>query len=95
MKKGIMTLSKINQIICFTFLFVLIHLDTDAQQLQMSDFVLFSGSAASGTTSPASPGAGIQLSSSTSTSGGSIGSYKLVKTTGNVTMNSNIYCREP
>ncbi|MDQ6903159.1 MAG: S8 family serine peptidase, partial [Bacteroidota bacterium] len=50
-----------------------------AQQTKISDFALFGGSG------------GVELSSSTSVQGGSIGSFKDVKTSGNATLNSNIY----
>jgi hypothetical protein len=53
-----------------------------AQQLQMSDFVLFAADGASGRYSCSSPGYAVQLSSSTTISGGSIGSFNLIKTTG-------------
>ncbi len=66
-----------------------------AQQTIIKDYVLFGGN---GTCprdpfqkGPLSPGCAVQLSSATNIQGGSIGSYRLVKTTGNATMNTNIY----
>jgi len=60
-------------------------------QLKMSDFVLFSGSGGPNTTSPTGPGYAVQLGSSANINGGSIGSYKLVQTTGNANITGNIY----
>lgn len=61
------------------------------QQLQMSDFVLFSGSIQSGCTSPSSPGAGVFMGSSSSvTGGGTVGSLKLVSTSGSASIMANI-----
>ena len=51
-------------------------------QLQMSDFVLFSGANGPGT---------VQIGSSSNINGGSIGSLKLVKSTGTSRMTSNLY----
>ena len=70
-----------------------------AQQLKMTDFVLFGGTKTplTGQTQPLAPGYAVQLGSSSniqkSSNGpeGSIGSYKLVKSTGNFTINGNIY----
>ncbi len=70
-----------------------------APQTTISEYVLFGGTASSlpGQTTPSSPGYAVQLGSSSSiqvsSSGqaGSIGSYKLVKSTGNITVNANIY----
>ena len=78
--------------LAFTFiLFLLSTLTTFAQTLQMSDFVLFGGNGGTGTTTPASPGYGVQLGSSTTVNGGSVGSLKLVKSTGNSSITGNIY----
>ena len=63
-----------------------------AQQMQMNDFVLFGGNGTSpGCTYPSSPGPGVQMGSSSSVTGGSIGSYKLVKSTGTVSITGNIH----
>jgi hypothetical protein len=53
-----------------------------AQQLSIRDFTLFSG--------PNGPGTTI-IGSSITINGGSVGSYKLVQTTGNATINANIH----
>jgi hypothetical protein len=59
----------------------------------MSEFVVFSGAGGPGTSPVASPGYGVQVSSSSNISGGSIGSHKLVKSTGNFTITGNIYSK--
>jgi len=64
-----------------------------AQQLQMSDFVLFSGDGGPGTSSCSSPGYAVQLSSSTTVTGGAIGSFKLVQTTGTSSINGDIFSK--
>ena len=69
-----------------------------AQQTSISDYILFGGKAAAGQTPPAAPGYGVQIGSSCfftqSPIMGSVGSYKLVKTTGNIIINGNIYSGE-
>src|SRR5258708_9649271 len=65
--------------VIFILLLNIIAFNSSAQQLNTSDFVLFGGSS------------GVEFSSSTSVQGGSIGSYTLVKTNGNSTLNANIY----
>jgi hypothetical protein len=65
--------------ISFIILFNIVAFTSYAQQLKVSDFVLFGGSA------------GVEITSSTNIQGGSIGSFTLVKTTGNSTLNTNIY----
>ncbi len=62
-------------------------------QLKMSDFVLFSGDGAPGATVPTSPGYAVQIGSSATISGGSVGSFNLVTTTGTASFTSNIYSR--
>jgi Subtilase family/Secretion system C-terminal sorting domain/MBG domain (YGX type) len=62
-----------------------------AQQLTISDFAMFSGNGGAGTTVPSSPGYGVQIGSSITINGGSVGSYTLVQTTGNAAINANIY----
>ncbi len=54
-----------------------------AQQTTMKDFVLFGGNSSFAT-------GYVQLGSSSSVQGGSVGSYKLVNTTGSTTINANI-----
>src|SRR5689334_21619359 len=55
-----------------------------AQQPKITDFVLFGGSSTCSSCA-------VQLSASTTVSGGSVGSYNLIKSTGNSTIRSNIY----
>jgi len=59
----------------------------------MSDFVLFSGHGGPGTTVPVNPGYVVQISSSSTISGGAIGSLRSVITTGSASINSNILSR--
>ena len=54
-----------------------------AQQTTIKDFVLFGGNSSAAT-------GYVQLGSSSSVQGGSVGSYKLVKTIGSTTINANI-----
>ena len=64
----------------------------NSQQLQMTDFVLFGGNGTlTGCTNPSSPGAAVQIGSSASIQGGSIGSYTLIKTTGSALITGNIH----
>ena len=59
---------------------------TASAQLNIRDFVLFGGNGncpSSGQTTPLFPGCGVQIGTSGSVTGGKIGSYSLVKTTGN------------
>src|SRR5688572_27195822 len=82
---------------CNTLLLLLIAsfaMTAQAQQLRMADFVLFAGNATcpgTGQTAPAFPGCGVNLGSSTTIQQGSVGSYRLVTSTGNSTINANIY----
>ncbi len=68
-----------------------------APQTTISDYVIFGGTATvlPGQTAPPSPGYGVQIASfcffNQGTIQGTVGSYKLVKTTGDVTINGNIY----
>jgi len=62
-----------------------------AQQLQIFDFVMFSGNGGAGTTNPGSSGYGVIFGSSTTITNGAIGSYALVKTTGNSNISANIF----
>ncbi|MBL7877375.1 MAG: hypothetical protein JNL53_17045, partial [Cyclobacteriaceae bacterium] len=64
-----------------------------AQQLQMSDFVLFSGAGGPGTSSCNSPGNSVQIASSSTVTGGSVGSLVLVKTTGPVTITGTVHSK--
>ena len=87
---------------CYRFAFSLVVLcslvlptfgqDND-YPVPMSGFVVFSGAGGPGTSPVLSPGYGVQISSSANINGGSIGSLKLVKSTGNFTINGNIYSK--
>ena len=59
---------------------------SQAQQVNMSDFVLYSGSGGAGTSIPSSPGYGVFLASSSKVNQGVIGSDKLIKTAGASTL---------
>ncbi len=63
------------------------------QPLQMSDFVLFSGIGGQGTASCYSPGYAVQIGPASTISGGSIGSLRLVNTTGPVTVTGNVFSK--
>ncbi|MBL0343064.1 MAG: hypothetical protein IPP71_20660 [Bacteroidetes bacterium] len=73
-------------------LFLLIPLSGQTQNLPITDFVLFGGNGTSpaGATVPASPGYVVQIGSSSSVTGGAIGSYVLVCTTGPVSLGGNV-----
>ena len=76
------------------FLFTAFYGNAQSPQLRITDFVLFGGNAncPNGAQTPCnSPGCAVQLGSSSSVSGGSVGSYRLVKTTGTVTITGNVY----
>ena len=79
----------------FFLFFVLISLTATAQQLNIRDFVIFGGNglcpSGPGQQAPLFPGCGVILGSSTNVQQGSIGSYRLVTSTGNSTINANIY----
>ena len=68
-----------------------------AQETRISDYVIFSGDGsypgAVEQRKPARPGYSVQLGSLSYIQGGSVGSYGLIKSTGNVTFESNIYSR--
>ncbi len=71
---------------------ILISESVFSQQLQMSDFVLFSGNASVGNcTPPASPGLGTFIGNGSCITCGSTGSYVLVKTTGTIAATGNIH----
>jgi len=69
----------------------LIGFSQQAQPLPMSDFVLFSGAGGPGTSPAVSPGYAVQLGSTSNIHGGSIGSLKLVKSTGNLIISGNVF----
>ena len=56
-----------------------IAINSNAQRLTISDFVLFGGSS------------GVDISPASTINGGSIGSFTLIKTSGNSTLNTSIY----
>jgi Subtilase family/MBG domain (YGX type)/Secretion system C-terminal sorting domain len=67
-------------------------------QTSISDYVLFGGKQAAGQTTPAAPGYGVLIGTSCELQAtiqgagvGSVGSYNLVKSTGALTVNGNIY----
>src|SRR5258706_8538800 len=64
-----------------------------SQQTSITDYVIFGGQKTSipPQTAPLAPGYAVQLGSSCNIQGGSIGSYNLVKSTGNLTLGTNIY----
>ena len=62
-----------------------------AQQTNITDYVFFGGKPAAGQTPPASPGYGVFIATSNSVQGGIIGSYELVRSTGNLVVNGNIF----
>ncbi|MEO7488917.1 MAG: hypothetical protein ABIU77_17530, partial [Ferruginibacter sp.] len=72
-------------------LFLLLISTLQAQQNSMSDYVIFGGTsqALQGQTAPAVPGYGVQVGYSTYIQGGAVGSYKLVKSVGNMTAGTN------
>ncbi|HOV15083.1 MAG TPA: hypothetical protein PK771_12415, partial [Spirochaetota bacterium] len=59
-------------------------INASAQQLSITDFVIFGGNGNCSTCA-------VQLGSSSNIQGGSVGSYKLVKTTGNAAISGNIH----
>src|SRR4051812_27579890 len=85
------TLRKLVTVVIVT----LASINAKAQQLNITDFVLFGGNGncptGAGQATPPTPGCGVQLGPTTSIQGGSIGSFNLIKTTGNSTMNTNLY----
>ena len=69
-----------------------------AQQTSISDYVLFGGKQAAGQTTPTAPGYGVLIGASCNLQAlvlgggmGSVGSYNLVKSTGALAVNGNIY----
>lgn len=65
---------------------------SDAQQLKITDFVLFGGQndLSHKCTNPPYPGYSVSLASSVSITNGRIGSYKLITSTGNSNLNSSL-----
>jgi hypothetical protein len=80
--------------ICFSSLFLFSASSIQAQQVtNISDYVIFAGTSTAlpAQTAPSSPGYAVQLGSSTNIQGGYIGSYKLIKTTGNSVLNTSLF----
>src|SRR6478735_12271102 len=75
----------------FVSILMCLSFSLKAQQPTISDYVLFGGKVITGQSTPASPGYGVILGSSTNIQGGSIGSYFFVSSTGNSTINANIF----
>lgn len=74
--------------------FILMSAVTHAQQLNIRDFVLFGGSGNCPVPNPVNPnfpGCGVQIGTSGTVNGGKIGSYKLVRTTGNAVINADLH----
>ncbi|MBP9925790.1 MAG: hypothetical protein KBF45_07340, partial [Cyclobacteriaceae bacterium] len=63
------------------------------QQLKMSDFVLFSGAGGPGTSHCDNPGNAVRIAGSSTVVGGSVGSLKLIYTTGPVTITGNVHSK--
>ena len=63
------------------------------EQLQISDFAVFAGAGLQGATVPTGPGYAVQLGSSSNINGGSVGSLKLVKTTGTTNITGNVFSK--
>jgi hypothetical protein len=76
---------------CIALLLSLTALNSNAQVTNLSDYVMFSGNGGAGTTAPGSGGYGVIFGSSSTITGGAIGSYSLVQTTGGAALSTNIY----
>ncbi len=67
-----------------------------AQQTNIKDYVIFGGNGSCpggvGVKAPLAPGCAVQLGPASNIQGGSVGSYRLVKSTGSATINANIFC---
>src|SRR3954454_752757 len=79
---------------CKSLLLVsLIALKVNAQQLKITDFVLFGGqntTSTTGITTPPYPGFAVNIASATTISNGRIGSYNLIKSSGSTTLNCSV-----
>jgi hypothetical protein len=74
-------------------LFGLLITNLNAQQLKITDFVLFGGQNATGgniVTTPLAPGFAVQIGSTANITNGRIGSYNLIKSTGNASFGSSL-----
>jgi hypothetical protein len=89
------TIKHLSRIFVTLLTICLVNYTSSAQQLNIFDFVAYGGNGncptGAGQSVPPSPGCGVQLSSSTTITGGSIGSHRLIKTTGSSTINANLY----
>src|SRR4051812_43918148 len=82
-----------NKVIRFLILVSFITVRLHAQQLKITDFVLFGGqntTSTTGITTPPSPGFAVNIASSATITNGRIGSYNLIKSTGNSTLNCSL-----
>lgn len=82
--------------ILFAFIAGLLFTHTAQSQsptLGLADFVMLAGNGGSNTIMPANGQYGVQIGSSITVVGGSVGAYTLVQTTGNATINANIFSR--
>ncbi len=84
----LLTKSKLIALLSMLFL----GLKLDAQQLKITDFVLFGGqnSSTNKCTYPPSPGYAVNLASSVNITNGRIGSYKLITSSGSGNLNSTL-----
>src|SRR4051794_3316046 len=76
-------------LLSFNFLLSSLH----AQQLKITDFVLFGGQSSTSTnvvTTPVAPGFSVQIGSTANIINGRIGSYNLIKSTGNATLGNSL-----
>ncbi|HLG34877.1 MAG TPA: hypothetical protein VI757_08370, partial [Bacteroidia bacterium] len=69
----------------------IISFNANAQTTVLSDYVMFSGNGGAGTTAPGSAGYGVFFGSSSTITGGAIGSDELVQTTGGANLTTAIY----
>ena len=84
----LITKSKLIALLALFFLAI----KSDAQQLKITDFVLFGGqnNLSSKCTNPPSPGYSVTLASSVNITNGRIGSYKLITSAGNGILNNSL-----
>src|SRR4029078_483778 len=73
----------------FFILITLCSTISNAQQLKISDFVLFGGSAENTIQNPYSTG--VKIGSNVKIQGGFVGSYGLIKSTGKLTLSGDVY----
>lgn len=75
----------------FLIAFAVSILSLQAQVLQVTDFVMYTGNGGPGTTNPGAAGYGIILGSSSTINNGALGSLANVQTTGGAAISGNIY----